>query len=354
MKIAFTADLHLTTQEDHPERFNALANVLEQCNQLEIEQLFIAGDLFDESRQNFADFEAVVKAHKPDDLQMLIIPGNHDPDITTEAFAVDGLEVFAEPSLITAEENGFQFLLIPYQHGRTMGEAIAPFQDKLSPGAWVLVGHGDWAGGLRSPDPYEKGVYMPLTRADLNDFQPTEVFLGHIHLPYDEARIHYPGSACPMNITETGLRRFLTFDTETQQIEAHIVECDIIYFDERFVLIPVEDEVGYLRQLIADRIAGWGLPDELRDRVRVRIKVSGYVTDRSQIEEAVQEALKDFKFYKDEGPDLSQLNLAFDTDHIFIIRQVQGWLETLDWSSKPPEPSKDEILSEALRLIYGA
>ena len=46
MKIAVTADVHLTTREDNPERFNALEDILGSLEGLGIEHLIIAGDLF--------------------------------------------------------------------------------------------------------------------------------------------------------------------------------------------------------------------------------------------------------------------------------------------------------------------
>ncbi len=353
MKIAFTADLHLTTQSEHPERYNALANILTQCGELKVDLLVIAGDLFDESAHNLGDFEAVIKKCRPRNLRVIVIPGNHDADLTREAFAVKDIDVISEPELLSPEGSEIQLLLIPYRADRTMGEEIAPYHVQLLLGDWVLVGHGDWAGGLQSPDPYEKGVYMPLARSDLDRFKPRQVFLGHIHMPYDEERIHYPGSPCPLNITETGLRRFLIFDTQTHQTDAQIVESDVLYFDEHFVLLPVEDEVEYLKCLIGDRIKGWGLPEGVKDRVRIRVRVSGYVSDRSRVEKAITSALKGYEFYQGAGPELSDLNLAVDTDRTFLIRQIKEWLEALEWPSEPGEPSKDDILIEAMRLIYG-
>jgi exonuclease SbcD len=354
MKLAFTADVHLTTREDHPERFNALENIFGQCDELDIDYLIIAGDLFDEARQNFADFETSLSKYASDDLKILVLPGNHDPELTSQSFAVKNLRVCERPELSTFEGSDPPFLLLPYAPDRTMGEEIAAFQDKLTPGSWVLVGHGDWAAGLLSPNPYERGVFMPLTRSDLNTYQPAEVFLGHIHMPYDDDRVHYPGSPCPMDITETGARRFLVFDTEDQKIEECAVDSDHIYFDERFVLLPVEDEEAFLREQISRRIEGWRLPENLKERVQVRVRFSGYVENRTRVREIAEEMFSDFQFYEANPPDLTQLNLATDSDRIHIARRVGIWLADLDWPAGAEEPSRDEILTEALKVIYEA
>src|SRR3972149_1611889 len=52
MRIAVTADLHLTTRKEHRERFAALEDILRQCGRLGVDWLIIAGDRFDPHRQH--------------------------------------------------------------------------------------------------------------------------------------------------------------------------------------------------------------------------------------------------------------------------------------------------------------
>lgn len=61
MKVAITADLHLRTKKEYPERFNALDNILTQCVELGIDLLLIAGDLFDKESASYSDFEKTCK-----------------------------------------------------------------------------------------------------------------------------------------------------------------------------------------------------------------------------------------------------------------------------------------------------
>src|SRR3972149_503638 len=99
MRIAVTADLHLPTRKEPPERFAALEDILRQCGRRGVDWLIIAGDLFDHSRQHFADFEKAYKAAHPAGLPVTVIPGNHDPGLKAGALAVEGLEVVSEPTL---------------------------------------------------------------------------------------------------------------------------------------------------------------------------------------------------------------------------------------------------------------
>ena len=352
MHIAVTADLHLTTRKEHRERFAALEDILRQCGQLGVDWLIIAGDLFDHSRQHFADFEKAYKAAHPAGLPVTVIPGNHDPGLKAGALAVEGLEGVSEPTLRPAGDD-FNLLLVPYRAGTAMGEHLPPFAGQLKPRRWALVSHGDWSGGLRGADPAEPGVYMQLTRGDLAAHQPAVALLGHIHAPYDGSPVHYPGSPSPLDINETGLRRFLLFDTQTLAVTEQRVDSPRIYFNETVVMLPVENEAGYLRGQLQKRIRDWSLPEGWEDRVRVRLRIAGYSIDRAGVDKVAREAMSAFKFYG-EGPDLLALGHTQDADRIEIARQVQEWVAALEWKPDPGEPTKDEILSEALGVIYAA
>ena len=74
MKIAITADLHLTSREQRPERFEALENILADLHAQEIDTLIIAGDLFDQSRQNYAEFEQLCRKPEHTNLNLYVIP----------------------------------------------------------------------------------------------------------------------------------------------------------------------------------------------------------------------------------------------------------------------------------------
>ncbi len=64
MKIAFTADVHLTSRKIHPERFKALDTILTQMKKEGCTILIVAGDLFDKDLRNYAEFDAICKKKK--------------------------------------------------------------------------------------------------------------------------------------------------------------------------------------------------------------------------------------------------------------------------------------------------
>jgi len=204
MKIAVTADLHLRKREDHPERYNALENIIEQTEAENIKTLIIAGDLFDKDSRNYSDFENLCKKHKS--VQLHIIPGNHDPDISGKSIVGDNIHIYSTPTI--KEAGSTRFLFIPYEAKSNMGEKIAEWKKEIQEKQWVLFAHGDYYGGVRQLNPLEPGIYMPLSRKDLEMFKPQVVFLGHIHKRLTLQNVHYAGSPCAMDISETGKRKF--------------------------------------------------------------------------------------------------------------------------------------------------
>jgi len=76
MKIAVTADTHLTDKNEYPERYNSLNNILDKLSSEGINTLIIAGDLFDESYQNYSEFDEITATY--DNIDFHIVPSNHD------------------------------------------------------------------------------------------------------------------------------------------------------------------------------------------------------------------------------------------------------------------------------------
>ena len=89
MKIAVTADVHLN--EKHNERFDAFKNIVNQVKNKKIKYLIVAGDLFDQDDTNYSYFDEYCKKNK--EIDFLIIPGNHDLNLTQSHFTVTNITV---------------------------------------------------------------------------------------------------------------------------------------------------------------------------------------------------------------------------------------------------------------------
>ncbi len=347
MRVAFTADVHLASGGDHPERLAALDDILGRLEEEGVATLVIAGDLFDSGVTNPAEMESLCHRHHGTEIH--IIPGNHDPGLNSRLFSASNVTVHNRPT--TYRLAGVKFLFVPYRDGTTMGEAMADQAERLRRERWFLVGHGDYYGGLRARNPYERGTYMPLTRADLRRFNPERAILGHIHEPVEgeEGRVIYPGSPCGMDITETGRRRFVVLRPETGEVRSVSVDSKVLFFNERFVCMPGREGLDKLRRNLVERVSAWSLSPRERAKVRLRVKVSGFTSDRSAVGEILQKELGGFRLY-DEEYDLSELHLSEDERLETISSRVRKELKTL---AEEVGVDYQEALESALLTIYG-
>lgn len=350
MKIAVTADVHLTTREEHPERYHALIQILESLGDQKIDQLIIAGDLFDKDVQNYSDFEAICKRFPQ--IKVHVIPGNHDPSVEQKRFVVNNICAYNTPTAVTFDET--TFLFVPYKLDTTMGESIAPEEDRLEKGKWILVGHGDYAGGIRRTNADEPGTYMPLFRSEIERYQPRAVLLGHIHICFNKGNVYYPGSPCGLDISETGRRYYLTYDTETGSIARQKIETDILYLQESFLVLPGDDEIPRLENEIKQRINSWNLRDSEHERVCLRIEARGFCSDRQAIFDLLDLHFSRFNYHKETPPNVDNLAISDNEKLVHIAQQVEQQINALQWpQNREGDPEIDEIILAALQVIYG-
>ncbi len=349
MRISITADIHLRTGAEHSERYNALENIFEQTITEGIENLLIVGDLFDKDFRSYSEFDEFCKKYSK--LRLHIIPGNHDPRISRKSIVGDNIHIYTDPAVLKIDST--TFLFIPYEEKATMGEKIAEMEKEIEGKEWVLVGHGDYYGGVKELNPLEPGTYMPLSRKDLERFNPRTVLLGHIHKPLSQNNVHYVGSPCGLDINETGRRRFLVYDTADGSIETRVVTTDVLYFNESFVIVPMGNEVTMLQQEIKERIKSWNIDPSDHPKVCVRVEAAGYATDRSEVMAALEQGFERFKYFKDAGPKIDRLLASSDRQLDAIAERTMKLIDKLDWAIGDDEPTKEHMKIAALSVIYG-
>lgn len=363
MKIAITADVHLVPGEK-PERLNALSNIFEQLEAEGIGVLIIAGDLFDEDVRELKDFEELCRKHRA--VKVHVIPGNHDPSLSSGDFTSETSENVTVHDTVDLEELDENcttpFLFVPYCEEKNMGEQIVEKKPQLDEvrGKWILVSHGNFMGGVKERDPYETGIYMELYQKDLDIFRPKTSFLGHIHLVADlppgdlRGEVVYPGSPCGLDISETGRRRFLIYDTENEALESRDIKTDVLFFKESFLVIPGEDEISRLQEEIEERIRSWDLGSSESEKVLVRVEARGYARNRKEISEVLRSGFSAFRIDGDKGPDMEAVQSDGSDDALAkVAAETLKAIDELDWDfSDPSEPDRDEVKEEALHAIY--
>ncbi len=350
MKVAITADLHLKTKVENTERYNALINILDQLLSENINNLIIAGDLFDINSQNYSIFDELCKQKKYNQINFFIIPGNHDSGIKSKYFTANNIKIFNEPTILALGDPAINFFFIPYILNKPMGEIIAIFKDTLI-GTWLLIGHGDYLSGTRDLNTYETGIYMPLSRTDIEYYEPTKVVLGHIHKKSDIGKVHYPGSPCGMDINETGKKSFLILDLNSLDISEKMIKTDYIFFNETLIALPTSNEFDYIDNKITDLISKWNLRKDEIPKARIRLKVKGYTSDKKKLESFIKEKFKLFTFYNDEEPDLTEVSVFSDPERISIVDRVKKEIDDLEKNLGYTQVKKDYILEQALHII---
>ena len=350
MKIGITSDLHLTTSQQNPERFAALENIFAQLNRLAIAHLIIAGDLFDVKYDNFAEFESICRLPANRHIRIYIIPGNHDVNISQSGITVENVRVISKPEIVSFDSENTNFLFLPYLEGKSMGDMIQVFSNTIESEKWVLIGHGDWLGNVKDVNPYEPGIYMPLSQRDLDTYKPSRVFLGHIHASYNGEKVYYAGSPCSIDITETGRRYFLIFDTLSNNVENRIVDTAFLNFNKTFTVFPMENETDEIEVKLKGWVDAWGLTPEEKPKARVRVKFAGYSNDKNVLNRVIKNTLSDFQLY--EEPDLSEVSLNTDSTRGYIVNLVSEKINQSSWMDGIGIPDKDQVLLDAIRIIY--
>jgi exonuclease SbcD len=350
MKIAVTADVHLKTKEKSGERWNALASLLDKMISEDITNLIIAGDLFNQESHNYSEFDDFCKSEEyiRHRIKFFVIPGNHDPSISQKDFTSDNIKIFSKTEIIGFGNPPAFFLFIPYQPAKSMGEAAAEYKKDLT-GPWILIGHGDYAAGLRDPNLYEPGIYMPLTRSDIQYYNPAKVILGHIHKKMNLGKVYYPGSPCGLDINETGRRSFLIIDTDNFDISEKVIDTDIIFFNETLISLPVKNEFEYIKREARDMVKGWDIDNKDIPKIRMRLKVKGYTSDKNKLLEVIKNTLKDFTSYNNEEPDLSDVSVFDDPERTAVVEKIRDEIEKFDWDDRIT--SKEDIMEKALHMI---
>jgi DNA repair exonuclease SbcCD nuclease subunit len=342
--------VHLKTGQEYPERYNALKDMLDVLVKDDIHILIIAGDLFDIGSQNYSVFDELCRDKKYAGIDFYVIPGNHDAAIGPKYFTAGNIKIYDEPELVSIGGFAPGFFFVPYLAGKSMGEVIAKHKAYL-PDRWVLIGHGDYLSGTRDPNNYESGVYMPLGRSDIEYYDPSRVILGHIHKKMETGKVRYPGSPCGMDINETGRRSFIIFDTDDLSITEKKVNTDYLFFIENLLALPTPNEFEDIKNKIEGFVEGWDLSKEEILKARVRLKVKGYTSDKKKLETTIMGAAADFKFYNDEGPDLSEVSIFNDLERVSIVERVKSKVESLGEDYGYPQQRRDLILEQALGII---
>jgi len=352
MKIAITADVHLRTKADTPERYRALDTLVSSMYDADSSNLVIAGDLFDKDFHNYNDFDAFCKLHPS--IRFFVIPGNHDLLLEQKYFTASNVEIISSPEIKIFDSLPFVFM--PYDAKLTMDEALSNFFIQQNKGKetlenFLLIGHGDYVSRSREINPYEKGIYMPLSSGCVSAYRPLKVVLGHIHKPYESGSVCYAGSPFPLDVNETGKRRWLLYNTADNSLTSVILPASVIYFVENIFMLPSDNEISYITNQLEKMINKWQLSPEDFSKVKLRLSLKGFTTDKAKVSGFVNDFLnrRGIGIYDAAGIDTAELDILKDEERILLFDKVKTLIDelpTFDYATR------EDILEQSLKLIF--
>ncbi|MBN2620925.1 metallophosphoesterase family protein [candidate division WOR-3 bacterium] len=244
MKLLHTADLHL--HKDKPDRLEILGWIIETGNAQNVEQIIIAGDLFDSDadasslRPEVRDLFAATSA------SILIIPGNHDAHSYGRDYDYGAhvTQVTENPYRII-QDHGLCIAAIPFQE-KPFSECLENLPEDID----VLIAHGT----LYDPsfifsviDDIET-KYMPIFPKNLED-RARYVALGHLHsrfttLNYAGTHVVYPGSPISLDTKCTTPRACALVDINEHEIAIQRLAVDPApYWEQKdFFVFPGNED----------------------------------------------------------------------------------------------------------------
>jgi hypothetical protein len=373
MKIAITADTHLNPA--HQERLEAFEELLRELQRRGVGVLVVAGDLLDAGTGGSVELDELLQRYPQ--LQLLLLPGNHDAGLSQSHFAAANVRVFSRPAL--RKIDGGLLLFLPYQEGRTMGGVIeeSGLADRLQPGGWILVSHGDF-GAPRSAESGAEAGYFPLTRQDLQRYRPARAILGHVHAPGAlEQEALSPGSPYPLSADEWGPRRLLLLETRSAYLEALPLRHTPVYQRLELFLLPDGHEREQLQGQLQEKLTG--ILGELQEAaaagpagersgpggaggvkgaaasegpgLRLRVRVEGYASSRQGIETLIQAALRK-RGVALERVELDGLRVSEEEGLSLLADRVRQAVSSLQLRYPEPEALRAEVLRRACDLLY--
>jgi len=223
MKVLLTSDWHIQSGIYTDIGIDYIDYLIEFCNENDIKDIIIAGDIFEKSSKikNDAFIPLFFKFMelKEAGFNLIIILGNHDiysvdNDSIVETFSVFGKVV---KSFEQIDIGGRTFDLLPYTKD----------ENEIPDSGDYLITHLSIA-DFAFDNKYhvsEKAGFPRKLFAGYN-----KVFTGHFHRPQEKKNIIYMGSPYQMNFGEMGQEKgFITLEVETEEWERHIYDQAPVY-----------------------------------------------------------------------------------------------------------------------------
>lgn len=254
-RILHTSDTHLAV--DHPERLEALRQVLNLAEQTEADILTIGGDLFDSGQDAEQLRPELRDEFSGRSYRILAIPGNHDHEAYRgDLYFGSDFTILLQSPFEVAAEGGVRFFGVPFTPRLTQEIRLLLRNREEYEGPEVLLIHGS----LEAPfeERYagdEEARYCPITEAGIDALGFDYVLAGHYHNVHEVrlesgATFVYSGSPASVSRNETGPRKAVVVDTDEGTVKT--LQLPTFHFDRLELTVEPGQE-----QKVLERIESW-------------------------------------------------------------------------------------------------
>ena len=233
MKILHTADVHL--HQDHPQRLDALNQVLQLAQKRKADLLLIAGDLFDDDNQANQLRPQLRSIFSDLSFPVVAIPGNHDQQALAQgSYYGKNFNALAKQPFEIFDHDQCRIVGVPYFDG-SLAPLLPQLRQQTKEGVLnILLLHCTWALPNFSDQDYGgegHGRYLPVTEQLLTGNGFDLVLAGHFHTTYIVrdlpcgSRFVYSGSPVSITSREQGRRGVNWIDNGN----CELIELDTYY-----------------------------------------------------------------------------------------------------------------------------
>lgn len=322
MKIFHTADVHLTP--NHPERLEALEEIVDICRREEADLLLITGDLFD-GNADIEDLKTDLRGlFSENSFDTLVIPGNHDRSaFRKEDFFGDDLEVLTEHPFERKEYDEVNIVGVPYTDKEFSDLAEDLSEASVEGKKNILMLHCTLTGVSGSFG--EETEYLPVRPEGIVQTGFDYVLAGHIHSSatrrsFEDTVFAYSGSPSSVSTSETGRREIWRLEEELSTVGLDSFH----YLKQDIDVLPGEEES--LLEKTASSFNGRDI-----SQACVLIEVTGF-TERSvkQLQKQFSDCVEDAREVR---VDIERLESASSIVESDLYNEFQQRLKDKDFEN---------------------
>ncbi|OQX54294.1 MAG: hypothetical protein B5M54_05400 [Candidatus Aminicenantes bacterium 4484_214] len=355
MKILHTSDIHLQTKND--DRWVALTEILKVAQEMEIDYLLIAGDLFDRSsdaEKLKTDLRQIFSGVK---FEILVLPGNHDQLWwSTSPYLGERVKIFTrvtKPIISANREVAFFGLPFEPMSREKLIRQLQKIKPLLLPDKVnILAFHGELLDAFFQPADFgDEGRerYLPVKLDDFQELNLDYILAGHFHTRFEIFNLTnggyfvYPGSPISLSRKELGKRKacFISTGKPPQEV------CLRTSFYEEIEVILDPTQNDFPLKIIDQALSS------VAENARIILKVRGFFDGQAfgLTEQRFQESLEQLK---NKYPIIDIQPEYYDFQRVAREDLFQEFKERLARRENLDESTKRKMMEVAIKALIEA